>query len=62
MNFNEIIRKSLSDKKISAYQLSKDLKINQGQLSRFLNYNDQLSTKNLQRIFDYLKIIITEEI
>lgn len=46
----------MKKQKISGYRVSKDLEINQGQLSRFLNHNDQLSIKNLQKIFDYLGI------
>jgi transcriptional regulator with XRE-family HTH domain len=58
MKFNEKIKTALKNKEITQYRLAKDLGINQGQLSRFLKHNDQLSTRNLQKIFDYLKISI----
>ncbi len=61
MKFNERIKSVLKNKGISQYRLAKDLEINQGQLSRFLNHNDQLSIKNLQRIFDYLGINFNKE-
>lgn len=56
MQFNEIIKLAMRNQSISGYRMSIDLKINQGQLCRFLKNNDQLSTRNLQKIFDYLKI------
>jgi len=56
MKFNKIIKKALEDQGISQYRLCKDLGINQGQFSHFLSHNDNLSTKNLQIIFDYLGI------
>lgn len=56
MNFNIIIKAALKKQRISAYRLAKETKINQGQLSRFLKYNDQMSTRNLQKIFDYLSL------
>lgn len=56
MRFNKIIKLAMKAQGISGYRMSKDLGINQGQLCRFLKHNDQLSTRNLQKIFDYLKI------
>jgi hypothetical protein len=49
----------MKEKSITQYRLALDLSINQGQLSRFLKCNDQLSTRNLQNIFDYLNIKIS---
>jgi transcriptional regulator with XRE-family HTH domain len=58
MNFNEAIKKALKNKKISAYRMAKDLQISEGQLSRFLNHNDQMGKNNIQKMFDYLGIEI----
>lgn len=56
MNFNLIIKKALKKQDISAYRLAKETGIYESQMSRFLKHNDQLSTRNLQKIFDYLEI------
>ena len=49
----------LKQKKVSGYRLWKELKVNQGQLSRFLNGKGSISLKNLERIARYLGCEIT---
>lgn len=56
MQFNQIIKASLKAQGISPYRLWKATGINEAQGYRFLKHNDQLSTRKLQQIFDYLKI------
>jgi transcriptional regulator with XRE-family HTH domain len=44
----------LKREQVTAYRLHKDLKIDQGQLSRFFRGEESISLKNLERITDYL--------
>jgi transcriptional regulator with XRE-family HTH domain len=44
---------------ISAYRLSKDLNIDQGQLSRYFNAKGSISIKKFERILDHLGYEIT---
>lgn len=56
MKFNRIIKNALLKRKIIPSKMARDLRIDQGQLSKFLNYGIEVGTKNLGKIFDYLKI------
>jgi len=53
------LRKILKREKVSAYQLSKDLGIDEGQLSRFFNDKCGLSIRKLERIAEYLGYDVT---
>jgi len=44
----------MAEKNLTAYQLSKDTGINEGQLSRFFNNKVDLSLKKVLQIADYL--------
>ena len=48
------LRKILTREKVTAYRLSKDLGIDEGQLSRFLNSKINISLKKLEQIANYL--------
>jgi transcriptional regulator with XRE-family HTH domain len=52
--FSKRIKKILKAKRISQRKLSKDLEINEGQLSHYLKYNDKMSLDNIIRILYYL--------
>ncbi len=45
---------TLNREKVTAYRLCKDLEIDRGQLSRFLNGKVNISLNLLERIADYL--------
>ena len=61
MKFNEMVRYALTKKSISAYRLAVDTGINEGQISRFLSHNNNLSIDNLQKILNYLNISLVVE-
>ena len=48
------LREILNREKVTAYRLCKDLKIDQGLLSRFFHGESNISWKNMERIADYL--------
>lgn len=48
------LREILKREKITAYQVTKDLGIDRGQLSRFLNGKVNISLNLLERIADHL--------
>ena len=48
------LREILKREKVTAYRLSKDLGIDEGQLSKFLNGKINISLKKLEQIADYL--------
>ena len=48
------LREILTREKVTAYRLSKDLGIDEGQLSKFLNGKINISLKKLEQIADYL--------
>jgi len=48
------LREVLKREKVTAYRLWMDLKIDQGQLSRFFKGKGNLSLKILEKIADYL--------
>lgn len=48
------LKEALKGEEITAYQVSKDLGIDRGQLSRFLNGKSSLSLNLLERIAEYL--------
>jgi len=48
-------------KNVTAYQLSKDTGINEGQLSRFFNGKVDLSLKKILQITDYLDCYLSIE-
>jgi transcriptional regulator with XRE-family HTH domain len=48
------LKKILNREKVTAYQIWKDLGIDQGQLSRFLNEKEGISLDKLEKISDYL--------
>jgi len=48
------LREILTREKVTAYRLSKDLEIDEGQLSKFLNGKINISLKKLELIADYL--------
>jgi len=48
------LREILTREKVTAYRLSKDLGIDEGQLSKFLNGKINVSLKKLELIADYL--------
>lgn len=53
------LKKILKERGITAYRLAKDLDIDRGQLSRFLNRKGSLSLKKLVQIAHYLGYEIT---
>ena len=53
------LREILNREKVTAYRLCKDLKIDQGLLSRFFQGKSNISWKNMERIADYLGYDIT---
>lgn len=61
-HLKEIIRKEiisfLSNKKVSVYQVCKDLEMNQGNVSRWLNRGNPgaISYENAERMLDYLMV------
>lgn len=48
------LREVLKREQVTAYRLSKDLGIDEGQLSKFLNGKINISLKKLEQIADYL--------
>lgn len=48
------LREVLKRERVTAYRLWKDLKIDQGQLSRFFKGKGNLSLEILEKIADYL--------
>ncbi len=48
------LKEVLNREEVTAYRLWKDLKINQGQLSKFFSGKAGMSLENLERIADYL--------
>jgi len=48
------LREILKREQVTAYRLSKDLGIDEGQLSKFLNSKINISLKKLEQIADYL--------
>jgi transcriptional regulator with XRE-family HTH domain len=48
------LREILNREKITAYRLCKDLEIDQGQLSRFMNGKVNISLNLLKQIAEYL--------
>jgi transcriptional regulator with XRE-family HTH domain len=53
------LREILTRERVTAYQLWKDLGINQGQLSKFFNGTCNISLDKLEQIADYLGYDIT---
>lgn len=58
-SIQELIKTVMAENSVSAYQLSKDTGINEGQLSRFFNNKVDLSLKKITQIIDYLGYDIT---
>lgn len=54
LSLQEQMKQIMAEKNITAYQLSKDTGINEGQLSRFFNNKVELSLKKILQITDYL--------
>jgi len=48
------LREILTREKVTAYRLSKDLGIDEGQLSKFLSGRINISLKKLEQIVEYL--------
>ncbi len=48
------LREILNREKVTAYRLCKDLEIDRGQLSRFMNGKVNISLNLLEQIADYL--------
>jgi transcriptional regulator with XRE-family HTH domain len=48
------LREILNREKVTAYRLCKDLEIDRGQLSRFMNGKVNISLNLLERIAEYL--------
>ena len=48
------MKQVMAEKNITAYQLSKDTSINEGQLSRFFSNKVDLSLKKVLQIIEYL--------
>ena len=48
------LKNIMNREKVTAYRLCKDLKIDQGHLSRFLHENAGVSLEKLEQIADYL--------
>lgn len=48
------LQEVLKKEGVKAYRLSKDLGVDQGQLSRFVNGKINISLKKLEQIADYL--------
>ena len=53
------LKEILKEKGIKSYRLGKDLGIDHGQLSRFLNGKGTLSLKKLEKIAGYLECEVT---
>jgi len=52
----DVINQQLREKNITAYKMSKDLQINEGNLSGVLNKKRNVSLKILNKIFNYLEL------
>ncbi|KUO73443.1 MAG: hypothetical protein APF81_19735 [Desulfosporosinus sp. BRH_c37] len=60
-SIQEQIKRLMVAKNVTAYQLSKDTGINEGQLSRFFNGKVDLSLKKILQITDYLDCYLSIE-
>lgn len=56
MKIHERLKEIMAEKGVTGYRLSKDTKINQANLSHFLNTGKGISIAKLQLAFDYLGV------
>lgn len=54
MKLEEQIKNFMNSKSITSYQISKDLEIDESQLSRFFNGKSSISLKRIEQIIDYI--------